>query len=123
MFLATIALILAAYAAVAFDVHAGYILVWITWTETMIFTVLRVFNRSHDRRSWRVLNLLMEFISIVLWATTTGLLARDGAYLSDARHGPDFGKDYHNGKWEYTGFGKSALYCTYVAAAVTGVIL
>lgn len=119
----TVLLLVTAFSAAVFDVHKGYTLTWISFAWTTIFVVLRVFNRRHDSRSWRITNLSSEFISVILWATTTGLLAKDSAWLSDPVNGPDFAHFQRRGRWEYTAFGKCGLYTTYAAAVLAGLTL
>ena len=123
MVLASVALLLAAYGAAAFMVHAGYGLTWFGFGWTLTFSVFRCFNRRYDTRNWRAISLGFNITNAIAWVAATALLARDGAWLADGKDGVNLSENDPRRNYPYSAWGLAALDCTYAAAAVAGVIL
>ena len=102
-------------------VHSGFAFTWFSFAWTLLFSCLRVFNRHHDTRNWRSISIGFDATSTLFWVVATALLAKDSAWLTDGKDGNVEESDPRRG-YQYAGYGLAALYCTYTAAAVAGVL-
>ena len=86
-----------------------------------MFSVLRVFNREHDTRTWRAISIGFDVTNVIVWAIATALLAKDGVWLEDGKNG-GLAADDPRSNYPYETWALAGLYCTYAAAAIAGVL-